>query len=289
MRPYRHCDITSPHLLKSTSFTQNTPFSIPPFNPQQSLPSFIENPPLSHLINSNKSYNNPGLFSQNLLGNLFSQQTLPNLTELAQILAGLNFQQNLQNSIFRAQVNKLLELKCALLEKINIQDSLSASRSESPVQDFQAQQIPIPSLEINEAENDESVSRAKIKPKQGEDPKKGNTAKIRDIVNFFLENYGRINDACFLREEEKYKGNKDLLQVFKLLSAKYSSTIKTKEEMIKYTLRKAFKFIKGKLRKETNTKGVMKSLCNKYFHASPDEVYEGENEEEFLKSKLPFR
>jgi len=190
-----------------------------------------------------------------------------------------------------------LELKNALSEKITIVDSRSVSHSESPVQDLKIPQMAIPSLEINKAikkdegnlQNLQNKSKITSKKEERKEPRKDHRGSIRDIVMFFLENYGRINDACFIEEMEKYRNSKDLLEVFNMLMSKYSSTIKTKEEMIKYTLRRAFKFIKGKLRKETNMKGVSKTLCNKYFQASLDEISNTGNEEEFLKSRLPFR
>jgi len=115
--------------------------------------------------------------------------------------------------------------------------------------------------------------------------------EIKNILVYVLDNYGRINESVFNSEKAKYKYNKDLLAVFEALTSKYSSTIKTKEEMVKYTLRKAFKFVKNNLKKGKNTNKtlVSKALCDKYFHASEEDISKSGNEELFLKSILPFR
>jgi len=118
---------------------------------------------------------------------------------------------------------------------------------------------------------------------------------IKHIVNFLIQNFGRINQRDLEAERQKYEFDHSLIQVFDTLVSKYSATTKTKEEMIKYVLRKALKNIKDKV-KEGNRrteKEASRSFCQKYFNSSKDEIQklgvDVEDDEELLKLLLPFK
>lgn len=194
----------------------------------------------------------------------------------------------MQAELLKAQMDHIAELKNSLMEKftqIQAQTEKIAPeiQQNKPVQSAENVNVS-PKAEVPVEIPQKIVRKSSMKTKD----LKG---QIREIVNFVLDNFGRINESSFNDEKLNYSDNKDLMQVFDLLTAKYSSTIKTKEEMVKYTLRRAFKFVKSHIKKEsnTNTKGVSKTLCNKYFNASQDDITKIGNEEEFLKSVLPFR
>jgi len=215
--------------------------------------------------------------------------SVPVNSELNNLLLTWKLQQNYQNELFKTQMQQLLDIKNSLLEKLNQQDAQPESKVQASVQ--------IPALrETFETEN------VKVEPICAPIPqlnqrtfqtsqKKALKAQVRDIVDFVLDNFGRVSESHFEEEKAKYADNKDLQMVFDLLTSKYASTIKTKEEMVKYTLRRAFKYIKNTLKKETNasTKRVSQTICNKYFKTSPDEISKVANEEDLLKVVLPFR
>jgi len=127
------------------------------------------------------------------------------------------------------------------------------------------------------------------------DPNKNTKSHIRDILDFVLENIGRISEAALEKEKAKYSFDKNLEEIFDLLIKKYSSTIKTKEEMVKYVIRRAFKSVKNHLKKEKNidARTACKIICEKYFKISKEELKEKgidpEDEEELLDALLPFR
>ena len=120
-------------------------------------------------------------------------------------------------------------------------------------------------------------------------------SNVKNIVNFFVESFGRANQAEIERERLKYEHNDQLRQVFDVLVAKYSATAKTKEEMIKYVFRKALRAIREKIREATkkSEKGVNKIFCQKYFGASKEELLQKganlEDEDEILDILLPFK
>lgn len=118
---------------------------------------------------------------------------------------------------------------------------------------------------------------------------------IKHIVNFLIQNFGRINQRDLDCERQKYEFDQSLVQVFDTLVSKYSATTKTKEEMIKYVLRKALKNIKDKAKEGTrrSEKEASKSFCQKYFNSSKEEIQklgvDIEDDEELLKLLLPFK
>jgi len=118
---------------------------------------------------------------------------------------------------------------------------------------------------------------------------------IKHIVNFLINNFGRINQRDLETERQKYEFDQSLIQVFDTLVSKYAATTKTKEEMIKYVLRKALKNIKDKVKEGSRKtdKEAGKSFCQKYFSSSKEEIskmgVDIEDEDELLKLLLPFK
>ena len=118
-------------------------------------------------------------------------------------------------------------------------------------------------------------------------------AQIRQIVIFFIREYGKQDDEKFKHERSKYASSPALLKVFDSLVVKYSSTAKTREEMVKYVLRRAFKFFKRSIKKTTrlDSKTVSTKICEKYFNTSSEEAQKDDDDEDedLLKLLLPFR
>jgi hypothetical protein len=222
-------------------------------------------------------------FGNNLYNLKVEKPSLP--FDLNHLLCTLQLRQNIQTNLFKMQMTRLLELKSSLLNKFNQQQDQSFKYHGEDA-----------SLKTVSSTQDDSVKEEALFTKEesasslmGETPDL--KQEIKNIIIYVLENYGRINEAVFNSEKAKYSHNKDLSTVFDLLTSKYSSTIKTKEEMVKYILRKAFKFVKNNLKKgkNTNKSSVSKALCDKYFHASQEDISKSGNEDLFLKSILPFR
>ena len=118
-------------------------------------------------------------------------------------------------------------------------------------------------------------------------------AQIKHIVMFFVKEYGKQDEERIRQERARYVNSKSLLEVFDALVAKYSSTTKTREEMVKYILRRAFKFFRRSIKKtaKLDSKTVSTKLCKRYFNSSTEEVQKEETneDEDLLKLLLPFR
>jgi len=210
-------------------------------------------------------------------------QNNPVNSELTNQLNGLimtwKLQSNLQAEIYKNQLSQLVEMQKQLSLK------LAAVQSPPP-------RLPSPEVVKHQS------PVVNVKFKQEAEPvvaqslsKKTLKNQIRAIIQFILGNYGRISEEQMNQEKIKYQDNADLLAIFNGLLTKYSSTIKTKEEMIKYILRKAFKFIKKGLKKElqADSKEVSSVLCKRYFGDYSGNLPDLDNEEDFLKFLLPFR
>lgn len=101
---------------------------------------------------------------------------------------------------------------------------------------------------------------------------------IRSILTYFIQNIGRVRTSKINLEREKYinpnNNFHDLGLIFDLLMKKYIMSNKTKEEKIKYVLRKAFKFLGDKLKKEHEIAKNIKSkkefdqIFNDYYMSS---------------------
>lgn len=94
------------------------------------------------------------------------------------------------------------------------------------------------------------------------DPNKSIKAHLKDIIYFILNHFGTSNEEMLKIERLKYRNNKELLLIFDALIAKYSSSVKTREEMIKYVFRKGLKFMKQNLKAGRGKKGAQEPISS---------------------------
>lgn len=124
---------------------------------------------------------------------------------------------------------------------------------------------------------------------------------IAKILMFLVKNVGKNKSGKVKMEGEKIcEGIDSLKEVFDGLMSKFLVSVKTKEEKIKYVLRKSFKFMKEKLMEE---KGIAKSQENESFIKKKiermflDHYFSGRNQEELSAEEsnnikdmiMPFR
>ena len=124
---------------------------------------------------------------------------------------------------------------------------------------------------------------------------------IGKILKFLVKNVGKNKSGKVKAEGEKiFEGIDSLKEVFDGLLSKFLVSVKTKEEKIKYVLRKSFKFMKEKLMEE---KGIAKSQENESFIKKKiermflDHYFSGRNQEELSAEEsnnikdmiMPFR
>jgi hypothetical protein len=123
----------------------------------------------------------------------------------------------------------------------------------------------------------------------------GLKTQIKEMVEFFVNCYGRIRDVDLLNQKSKYSNNPVLAQVYEILIKKYESTFKTRAEIVKYITRKAFSTIKNNSKKEADlsSKEACKTLCKRYFQVSSEEIQNSgvdiENRERFLQLLFPYQ
>jgi len=82
------------------------------------------------------------------------------------------------------------------------------------------------------------------------DQNKSVKAHLKDIIYFVLNNFGILSEEEMKVEKLKYRNNQELSAVFEALITKYTSTVKSREEIMKYTFRKSVKFMKQKVKNE---------------------------------------
>jgi len=121
------------------------------------------------------------------------------------------------------------------------------------------------------------------------------TEGIQMILKYFIQNIGRVRSNRINVEREKFAKNAELLQIFDLLMKKYIMSNKTKEEKIKYILRKSFKYLGNKLKKEQFIAKNLKSkkefdrIFNDFYMSSKQSLEEKEAKVEGKqKFKLVF-
>jgi len=120
--------------------------------------------------------------------------------------------------------------------------------------------------------------------------------KIIYMIQYFIDNYGRVTEQEVQNERALYKQDHRLTRVFDILISKYTSISKTREQRIKWIIRRAFKknkqAIKGSA-KNPSKKELSKNLCKRYFKdngkAESPHTDEDEEADEELDSLLPFK
>jgi hypothetical protein len=130
---------------------------------------------------------------------------------------------------------------------------------------------------------------------------------IREMLLHFVKHVGTVRRNVLEKEGEAiHQNNEDLKEVFVGLLKKFLSSRKTKEEKIKYVLRKCFKFMKDKLLEENgfsfdssddyveklNSDKVEKMFFKHYFSekCGKSKKFLTKNEITFIKDiSMPFR
>jgi hypothetical protein len=120
-------------------------------------------------------------------------------------------------------------------------------------------------------------------------------AQIRDVLDFVISTVGKISEEELEKAKRKLSSDKKLTQIFEALVTKYSSSVKTKENIVKYVLRKTFKTMKENLMKEKNmdSKIACGAFVEKYFPESREDLKEKgvntEDDEELFNALMPFK
>ena len=124
---------------------------------------------------------------------------------------------------------------------------------------------------------------------------------IQNILAFLIKNVGRVRGTKLKIEGEKFHENiESIKEIYEGLMNKFMISNKTKEEKIKYVLRKSFKFmkeglmIKNGMSLETENDAVVKKQIETIFfeHYFSEKNEEGLNSKDYASIKdiiMPFR
>lgn len=116
---------------------------------------------------------------------------------------------------------------------------------------------------------------------------------VRPMVLYLLNNIGKAEEKELAEVKAHYSKDNLLGTLFDLLTERYNTTIKTKEEMIKYTLRKTLRWMRLKVAKgkESDPKEGMKILIQKYFGNILKEKFGTTtvDDDKLLDKFLPFK
>jgi len=121
------------------------------------------------------------------------------------------------------------------------------------------------------------------------DANKSVKAHLKDIIYFVLKNFGALSDEEIETEKLKYRNNQELTKVFEVLLIKYSTTVKTKEEIIKYTFRKAVKFMRQKYKKGLGSNETQKKTFNTFLEEMDGKIEDDDDCEIVMKNPLPVK
>jgi hypothetical protein len=84
------------------------------------------------------------------------------------------------------------------------------------------------------------------------------------MIEFLVEN-SKLKDDILLYEGRRfYELGPDAEEVFRILAGKFKKLKKTKEELTKYCMRKAFKYVSEQGKKEGSGRGLEVSM-KRYF------------------------
>jgi len=138
----------------------------------------------------------------------------------------------------------------------------------------------------------ESGSYSIILPK---DYKGNQKLQLREMILFIIRHHGRIREEDLIKVRVKYQSDPILLKIFETLYSKYSTTFKTRAEIVKYITRKAFSTIKNnsKRKVDSSAKEACEVLCKRYFQTSSEEMQSSgvdlEKRERFLQLLFPYQ
>ena len=200
------------------------------------------------------------------------------------------------------------------LKKTNNKPNDAAEQMTTPIkEEFILNQLGVNVLESNSAQpmsiiktHLDNKPRVEEENKTTESPLKPEEA-IQEMLLYFVKHIGTVRRTVLEKDGESiHRNNEELKEIFMGLMKKFLSSRKTKEEKIKYVLRKCFKFMKDKLLEETgftfdssdeyteklNSDKVDKMFFKHYFSekCGKQKKFLTKNEISFIKDiSMPFR
>ena len=149
-------------------------------------------------------------------------------------------------------------------------------------------------LKVENSEyKDDNEIYPKVEEKEGGD-KPSLRMQIEEILQFFLRNFGKLSNEE-MNFRRNLKASVSFRNLFDALAQKFDSAKKSREDMIRFILRKVITSIRDTLRdqQKLTARAATIALCKKYFGARFDELIKTkpqlENDEELLSFLLPYK
>lgn len=116
-------------------------------------------------------------------------------------------------------------------------------------------------------------------------------AQIKYMIQFFVNNYGAMTNKEIENARESYTQDEKLSKAFEALTMKYAATSKTREEMIKWIIRRVLKASKRAMKtsQKKDQKKLLGDVCKRYFKDGETLDEENDTSENWVDSILPFR
>ena len=116
--------------------------------------------------------------------------------------------------------------------------------------------------------------------------------ELKKVVKMILTNMGKDNNKVIENSRGLYTHNTFLIQTYDVLVRKYHSSVKSKEDIVRYIFRKMLKLAKKPIKETEKVKGKKASilLCKRYFphYFNFTDGNTEKNEQELLESLMPF-
>jgi len=188
-----------------------------------------------------------------------------------------------------ANISSLMKLKQEFQNQIlslQMAGSMKTYESYAPISNYPATKIESP------LESSSPLDNSTFKPlsELPNDPEICLEAQVKYMIQFFINHYGSSANKEIEKARQSYAHDSRLAKAFESLTMKYAATSKTREEMVKWIIRRVLKaskkIVKGNQKKDQKT--VLQDVCKRYFleENSPDQA---EEDHLSVDAVLPFR
>jgi len=120
--------------------------------------------------------------------------------------------------------------------------------------------------------------------------------ELEEMINFILNSIGKLDQNVTINKGRAMYANKPyLLPIFDTLAEKYMPVRKHREDIIRYIIRRALKFMKKSIieKEKVYGKRAYAALCKKYFQLDYEKLEKlginAQDEKELIEFLLPYR
>lgn len=177
--------------------------------------------------------------------------------------------------------------------EVKMEESISTTSSASSPTVLIAQTDPENKIGVVQKEEEKVIEVEVVQQKStGPQPMK---VQVKEMVKFILNTMGKVDKREVEKMRQKYVDSPSLLPIFDALVAKYSPLKKHREDIVRYVVRRALKFMKSSIIEEEKIYGkrAYAALCKRYFNFSNEELermgVNTKDEKDLIEFLLPYR